>query len=111
MKTYTYTHIITEGLTNRQLCNKVLKALKDLTGLDQGTMNCPFEDASTHLSDNRTIMQTIKEDGHLRYSDGYLTVEVDYYCVYVDYSQRAIKEYEMTDFERLANDNVNPENK
>lgn len=101
------THIIHECKTNRQLANRVLKALKDLTGIDNGTIRHPYEDASTEMPDGRTLIETIYEDGEIRYNDGALIVEADYYTIYVDYTSRAIEEYgiNMNEYTYITNIN------
>lgn len=97
------THITHECKTNRQLANRVLKALNDLTECDNGTIRRPLEAASTYLNDGRTLIETLYEDGEIQYNDGYLVVEADNYTIYVDCSSRAIKEYELPKYEYITN--------
>ncbi len=108
MKSYTYTHISTEGMTNRQMCNQMIKALNSLTGVCNGTMNEPYEIASMIIDNKkeRSLIQVLKEDGEVMYYDGDYCIECDYHHLYVDYSGRAIKEW-MEGYERKANDKIN----
>lgn len=79
------THIYTEKFdTNRKLANRALKAMSDLQGYDNGTIRNPNDLASTIMKDGRTLIQTIYEDGYVRFNDGYNIVEVDNYTMYVD---------------------------
>lgn len=93
------THKIVEGKTNRQLANEALKAMSLITDLDCGTIKNPFELASVRMSDNRSLIQTIYEDGFVRYSDDYYIVEVDDYTIYVDVTGRYIKEFGIGEYE------------
>lgn len=93
------THKIVEGKTNRQLANEALKAMSLITGLDCGTIKNPFELASVRMSDNRSLIQTIYEDGFVRYSDDYYIVEVDDYTIYVDVTGHYIKEFGIGKYE------------
>lgn len=97
------THIVHECTTRRQLANRVLKALNELTETDNGTIRNPFEAASIRLHDGRTLIEALYEDGELMYNDGYLIVEADDYCVYVDYTMRAINEWGFADYECKSN--------
>ena len=92
------THITYENKNNRQIANMVLVALKNLTGINQGTIANPFETASCVLADNRTLIQTVVEDGFIQYTDGYFIVECDDYCLYVDYTSRAISEWNLPEY-------------
>ena len=85
----------------------MLKALEGLTNINQGSINKPFELASMVLSnsDGQTLIQTLKEDGAVKYYDGYFCIECDGQTMYVDYSQRAINEW-MQGYERQANDTI-----
>lgn len=88
------THINTEKFdTKRKLANRVLKALNDLTDCDNGTIRNPYESASIEMKDGRTLIETIYEDGELYYNDGCLIVEADSYCMYVDYTSKAMQEF------------------
>lgn len=79
------THIYTEKFdTNRKLANRALKAMSDLQDYDNGTIRNPNDLASTIMKDGRTLIQTIYEDGYVRFADGYNIVEVDDYTMYVD---------------------------
>lgn len=79
------THIYTEKFdTNRKLANRALKAMSDLQGYDNGTIRNPNDLASTIMKDGRTLIQTIYEDGYVRFNDGYNIVEVDDSTMYVD---------------------------
>lgn len=81
-----------EGLTARQIVNQALKAMSDITEFDNGTLRNPSELASSFLCDGRTLIETIHQDGYVRYNDGWYIVEVDDYCLYVDLTSYAIKE-------------------
>jgi hypothetical protein len=63
-----------------------------ITGLDNGTIRKPIELASSRLRDGRNLIETIYEDGEVRYNDGFFIVEVDEYCLYVDLTILGIKE-------------------
>lgn len=102
------THIITEGLTNRQLANAAMKAMRLIEDCEQGTIRNPCNLASTILADKRTIIQTIYEDGYIRYNDGWHIVEVDGYNIYVDITSYALNElgnptYEIIDTVNIQN--------
>lgn len=86
------THKILEGKTNRQLANEALKAMSLICGYSNGTINYPFELASSKMEDGRTLIQTILEDGCVMYNDGWYIVEVDDYLLYVDVTGYALKE-------------------
>ena len=87
------THItLPEGLTKRQIANRCLKAMVGITGLDNGTIRKPIELASSRLRDGRNLIETIYEDGEVRYNDGFFIVEVDEYCLYVDLTILGVKE-------------------
>lgn len=88
------THKIVEGKTYRQLANEALKAMNLICGYSNGTINYPFELASSKLEDGRTLIQTVFEDGYVRYNDGWYIVEVDEYTLYVDVTGLALKEWE-----------------
>lgn len=79
--------------TNRKLANRALKAMSDLQyGIDQGTIRDPYELASSVMPDGRSLIQTIYEDGEVRFSDGWYIVEVDAYIMYVDLTGFAVNE-------------------
>ena len=100
------THVYTEKFnTRRKLANRALKAMSDLIGYSNGTINNPFELASTILEDGRTLIQTIYEDGYIRYNDGFNIVEVDDFCMYVDYTGIAMEEINLKEIEYI--DEVN----
>ena len=86
------TYKIVEGKTARQLANEALKAMSLICGYDNGTINNPYELASSILDDGRTLIRTIFEDGFIRYNDGWYIVEVDDYSIYVDVTGFALKE-------------------
>lgn len=98
-------HLITKGKTNRQIANMALRAMSELTGDSNGTINRPFELASTMRDDGRTLIETIYKDGYVRHNDGWYIVEVDDYCLYVDLTGYAMKEMGIT--EREIKDNTN----
>lgn len=93
------THKYTEGKTNRQIANMALKAMSNIQEYDNGTIRKPCELASSVLKDGRTLIQTIYEDGYVRYNDDYYVVEVDECCVYVDVTGRYLREVDMTGVE------------
>lgn len=97
------THILTEKFdTRRKLANRVLKAMNDITEWDNGTVRKPFELASSVLEDGRTLIQAIYEDGEIQYTDGWYIIEVDEYCMYVDFTGFAIKEMGIADYETIS---------
>ena len=85
------THKIVEGKTNRQLANEALKAMSLICDYNNGTINDPCELASSIMEDGRTLIQTVYEDGYVRYNDGWYIVEVDDYTIYVDVTGFALK--------------------
>lgn len=97
------THILTEKFdTRRKLANRVLKAMNDITEWDNGTIRKPYELASSVLKDGRTLIETIYEDGEVMYNDGWYIIEVDEYCMYVDFTGFAIKEIGIADYETIS---------
>lgn len=86
------THKYTYGKTLRQIANMALKAMTNISEYDNGTIRNPRELASTEMSDGRTLIQTIYDDGYVRYNDGWFIVEVDDYCMYVDVTGLAVNE-------------------
>lgn len=81
--------------TRRKLANRVLKAMSDICGCDNGTIRNPYELASSYMRDGRTLIQTIYEDGYVMYNDGWFVVEVDEDAmVYVDFTVTAMREME-----------------
>lgn len=112
-KTMKATHIYTEKFdTNRKLANRALKAMSDLQGYDNGTIRNPFELASYEMKDGRSLIQTIYEDGYVRFNDGFNIVEVDDYTMYVDFTASAIeqmKEYgEDVNYEYVYDEGLEP---
>lgn len=101
------THIYTEGLTNRQLANRALKAMSLISDADNGTIRNPYELASVCLQDGRSIIQTIYEDGGISYNDGYYVVEADGSTLYVDLTCKAMKEWGISTDEYDIIDEVN----
>lgn len=97
------THILTEKYdTRRKLANRVLKAMNDITGCDNGTIRNPYELASCHVEDGRTLIKAIYEDGEVMYNDGWYIVEVDEYTMYVDVTGFAVKEMGINDYEIIS---------
>ena len=47
-----------------------MKAMNDICDCDNGTIRNPYELASSVMKDGRTLIQTIYEDGEVRYDDG-----------------------------------------
>lgn len=87
------THISTERFNTRlKLANAAMRAMNQLTDLDNGTIHNPYELASSTMHDGRTLIETIYEDGEVRYNDGWHIVEVDEQTMYVDYTARAAQE-------------------
>ena len=87
------TFIYTEKFdTNRKLANRALKAMSQICDADNGTIHNPYELASSVMRDGRTLIQTIYEDGEVRYNDGWHIVEVDDFQMYVDLTGNAEKE-------------------
>lgn len=79
--------------TRRKLANRVLKAMSDICGYDNGTIRNPYGLASSSMRDGRTLIQTIYEDGYVMYNDGWFVVEVDEDAmVYVDLTVTAMRE-------------------
>lgn len=103
------THIYTEQFdTNRKLANRALKAMTDICGYDNGTIRNPFELASMVMSDGRTLIQTIYEDGEVMYNDGWFVVEIDEYCMYVDFTNIACKEMGLKNYEYVYDKGLEP---
>lgn len=50
------TYKIVEGKTNRQLAHEALKAMSLICGYSNGTINYPFELASSKMEDGRTLI-------------------------------------------------------
>lgn len=89
------TLIYTNGVfdTKRKLANRAIKAMSDIQfGIDQGTIRSSFELASSELRDGRTLIQTIYEDGYVKFNDGYYVVEIDDYILYVDFTSFAVND-------------------
>ena len=60
---------------------------------EQGTVNQPYNLASSVMKDGRTLIQTIYEDGYVSYNDGYFVVECDETgTLYVDVTGSAISD-------------------
>ena len=93
------THKYTEGKTNRQKANMALKAMSNLQGFDNGTISNPNDVASSVMEDGRTLIATIAQDGYVRYNDGWNIVEVDDFCLYVDFTGFAVKEMGNPEYE------------
>lgn len=100
------THKIVEGKTTRQIANEALKAMNLICGYDNGTINNPYELASSELKDGRTLIQTILEDGYVMYNDGWFIVEVDDYTIYVDVTGFALKEMGNPEYEIIDTVNI-----
>jgi len=86
------TYKIVEGKTNKQIANAALKAMSLICEYNNGTITNPLELASSKMEDGRTLIQTILEDGYVRYNDGWYIVDVDAYTLYVDVTTYARKE-------------------
>lgn len=100
------THITYENKTYKQIAQMVLVALKNLTDTDQGTISNPVNESSIVLDNKNTLIETIKTDGFIRFNDGYMIVECDDYCLYVDYTSKALLEWNLpTDYKYRTNIN------
>lgn len=99
----TASHLNTENKSNRQLANMALKAMSLICDYNNGTINNPCELASMKMDDNRTLIQTIYEDGFVRHNDGWFIVEVDDYCLYVDITGMAVKELGNPEYKIIDN--------
>ena len=97
------THITHELNTYRKLANSVIKALNNLTECNNGTIRNPYEAASIVLPDGRKLIEAVYEDGEIHYNDGYMIVEADSYTIYVDYTTRAVREYELPEYNYITN--------
>ena len=98
------TYIYNQGFnTPRKLANRVLKALTDIQELDNGTIRNPFELASSVMPDGRTLIQTIYEDGEIKYNDGWYVVEVNDFHIYVDFTGIAINQMGLSEYEYISN--------
>ena len=99
-----------EGLTSRQVVNRALKAMNEITEVDNGTLCNPSELASSVLSDGRYLIEAIHQDGSICYNDGWYIVEVNDYSLYVDLTSYAIKEmFGERELNRiLENENYSP---
>lgn len=93
------THKIVEGKTNRQLANEALKAMSLICEADCGTIRNHYEIASYVMPDGRTILETIYQDGFIRFNNGWFIVEVDDYSLYVDVTEQYIKEFGIGEYE------------
>ena len=96
------THKLTEGKTNRQLANMALKAMSLLIDYSCGTVKNPCELPSIQLNDGRSIIETIYQDGFIRYNDGWYIVEVDEYSMYIDYTGYALNEMGNPEYEIVS---------
>lgn len=86
------THKIIEGKSREQIIRMAFTAMKNINDCEQGTVLNPVNLASCVCDDGRTIAKTIKEDGYIRFNDGWYIVEVDDYTIYVDVTAFALKE-------------------
>lgn len=107
------THIYTDKFeTNRKLANRALKAMSDLQGFSNGTIKNPNDLASTIMQDGRSLIQTIYEDGYVRFNDGFNVVEVDDYTMYVDFTAFAIEQMKENgkdvDYEYVYDEGLEP---
>ena len=79
--------------SRRQLAKVALVAMARIQQAEQGTINCPYELASSSMKDGRTLIQTIYEDGYVMYNDGWFIVECEEDgCLYVDVTGFAMRE-------------------
>lgn len=88
--------------TRRKLANRVLKAMRDLTELDNGTIRNPVELASSRMDDGRTLIETIYEDGEVAYNDTIYIVEVNDCYIYVDMTVSALLKAGKTSIEYIS---------
>ena len=88
------THRFVDNIKSRKsLAEVCLKAIARIQQCEQGTITNPYDLASSIMKDGRTLIQTIYEDGHVMYNDGWFIVECDETgCLYVDVTGLAVKE-------------------
>lgn len=86
------THKWVEEMTQRQKSNALLKALSNLCDADNGTIRKPYELASI-IIDGKLLIQKYHTGEDIRYNDGFIIIEADQSCIYVDISSKAIKEW------------------
>ena len=97
------THTTHNAKDNCALANMVLRAISRLIDYPCGTIANPTEYASLIMRDGRTLIQTVAEDGFLRFNDGYVIIEADDYVIYVDYTTRAINDWKLGDYKYYGN--------
>ena len=80
------THRFVDNIKSRKsLAEVCLKAMARIQQCEQGTITNPYDLASSIMKDGRTLIQTIYEDGHVMYNDGWFIVEVEEDgCLYVE---------------------------
>ena len=79
--------------SRRELAKTALIAMARIEQYEQGSISNPVQLASTVLSDGRTLIQTIYEDGRVMFNDGWFIVECDEDgTLYVDITGTALKE-------------------
>lgn len=88
------THRFVDNIKSRKsLVEVCLKAMARIQQCEQGTITNPYDLASSIMKDGRTLIQTIYEDGHVMYNDGWFIVEVEEDgCLYVDVTGIAVME-------------------
>ena len=101
------THRFVDNIKSRKsLAEVCLKAMARIQQCEQGTITNPYDLASSIMKDGRTLIQTIYEDGHVMYNDGWFIVEVEEDgCLYVDVTNVAAREcpeYENMKYNRDA---------
>ena len=86
------THKWVEEMTQRQKSNALLKALSNICDSDCGTIRNPYELASIEI-DGTLLIQRYHAGNDIYYHDGYFSIEADQSCIYVDITDRAMKEW------------------
>jgi len=77
----------------KYLAKLALIAMARINQCEQGTVNQPYNLASSVMKDGRTLIQTIYEDGYVSYNDGHFIVECDETgTLYVDVTGLAISD-------------------
>ncbi len=96
------THLWVEELTQRQRTNKLLKALSNICDADNGTLKKPYELASM-IIDGEQLIKKYHRGDNIYYHDGYIIIEADESCIYVDISSKAMEEWNIDEREIETN--------
>lgn len=88
------THRFVDEIKSRKYLAKVaLIAMARINQCEQGTIANPCDLASARMEDGRTLIQTVYEDGHVMYNDGWYIVECEEDgTLYVDVTGKAVNE-------------------